>query len=267
MKKECWGQSGGFEIRKSSPVIIYEPQLSSVKWGQSYSPCRVTGRLYQDYGSPLLCVANTFAQCWFLSPALERIAGNPMLEINSSHKTIRQDEGYCIQHFSPVFYLPGSPESYLSSLMGRKRWYFPLSYIVMAWPWATSLICASVSLCIMGSMQWSSFVILWLGNYCPDSHWKEKGLQAPGECLLFDGWGESVFSARSLCIWATWICYLSPQWGPRGSTLTCRFWRGSQTLPSARRVLFTPRALIVILHLSHHVMAEVLILNGSKVLN
>lgn len=198
-----------------------------------------------------------------------------MLEINSSHKTIRQDEGYCIQHFSPVFYLPGLPENYLSSLMGRKRWYFPLSYIVMVWPWATILLCASISLCVMGSMLWSSFVILWLGNYFPDSHWKEKGLQAqeclqtqaPGECLLFDSWGESVFSTGSLCTWATWICYLSHQWEPRGSTLTRGLWRGSKTLPSARRVLFTPRALTVILHLSHHVMAEVLILNGSKVLN
>lgn len=44
-----------------------------------------------------------------------------MLKVNSSHKTIRQGEGYCIQHFSPVLSLPGSPENYISGIMGRKR--------------------------------------------------------------------------------------------------------------------------------------------------
>lgn len=46
------GSWGGFGIRKNVSVFIYDMYLrsfyrfSSVKWGHSHSPYRVTGRLY-----------------------------------------------------------------------------------------------------------------------------------------------------------------------------------------------------------------------------
>lgn len=151
-----------------------------------------------------------------------------------------------------MFYLPGTLENYLSSLMGRKTWYFLLSYIVMLWSWASSLLSALVSLDVMGTMLQNSFLTLCLGNMISSvqlpqplqpavgrdglqAHECLQGPIATGEYLSFDCEGESVLSTRCSPIYGPPECVIMVTSGSQeGPWLTGGFWMGPKSLPSAQ---------------------------------
>lgn len=120
-------------------VAYSVPQSSSVKWGQSHSAQSHRGTLISLLKSPVPSHQMHSISVSSLLLHWKEQAGNTMLEINSPpppkkrKKKKKKGTGWKMLHLKisvqcSIFQFR---QSYLSRLMGRKGWYFLLSYIAM----------------------------------------------------------------------------------------------------------------------------------------